>query len=309
MKLQTFFNELQRLLEHYPKVTATIVNSENSDYGNKLYYSKNLAFCFDDANCNDGTYVNDSFKSVSCADCDYCVESELCYECIDAFKCFSSAYLENCGSVRDAWYAYNCINCHDVFGCVNLQSKSFCIFNRQLTEAEYRQQVEQYKKWPAEKVLAIMEAMKQRYPLTQTNEAHNVNSSYGDYVYFSKNCYMCFDGGHNEESCYLYDSFYNKNCYDATYSAPNNQLSYEIVDSGNLFNCNYNVFSSSCQDSSYVFNCSNVKDCLGCVSLSNKQYCVLNRQLTKEQYDEVKADIFAQLQQDKIGWGNLLFTS
>jgi len=309
MKLQTFFTELQKLIDSYPKVPSNIVSSENCEYGNKLFFSKNLSYCFDDAHCTDGLFVYDSYMSPSCVDCDYCIESELCYESVDAFKCFNSSYLENCGSVRDSMYSYNCINCHDVFGCVNLQNKSFCIFNRQVSEAEYRKILPRYAGWPAEKVLAMVRELKQRFPLTQTNEAHNENSPYGNYVYFSKNCYMSFDAGHNEESGYLYDSFYNKTCFDTTYAAQNNQLSYEVVDSGDVFNCNYAVYSTTCHDSSYIFNCSNVKDSLGCVSLSNKQYCILNRQLTKEHYEIVKAEIFSQLEKEKLGWSSLQFAS
>src|SRR5258706_1459398 len=309
MKLQTFFTELQSLLEKYPKIPATIINSEDCDYGNKIYFSKNLSFCFDTANCTDGTYLYDCYMSPNCSDCDYCVESELCYESVDAYKCFNGNYVENCGRSQDIWYSYNCINCHDVFGCVDLQNKSLCIFNRQLTEKEYRQKIELYKKWPAEKGLELVEELKTVYPVAQTNEAHNENSEYGNYIAFSKNCYMCFDAGHNEDSCYLYDSFYNKMCYDTTYAAQNNQLSYEVVDSANLFNCNYAVYSSKCNDSSYIFNCSNLKDSLGCVGLSNKQYCVLNRQLTKEEYERIKNDFLLQLKQEKTGWNSLQFTS
>ncbi len=309
MKLSTFFSELQKIIDKYPKIPATIINCENCEYGNKLFFCKNLSFCFDDANCTDGTYVYDSYLSPNCVDCDYCVESELCYESIDAFKCFNGMYLENCGRSTDIAYSFNCINCHDVFGCVDLQNKSFCIFNRQLAESEYRQKVAIYKKWPVEKVLAEVEKLKQRYPLTQTNEAHNENSEFGNYIAFSKNCYLCFDAGHNEDSCYLYDSFYNKNCMDTTYAAQNNQMSYEVVDSGNLFNCNFAVYSQNCHDSSYIFDCKNVKDSLGCVSLANKQYCVLNRQLTKEQYEIVKKEIMDQLMEEKTGRDNLQFTS
>ncbi len=308
MKLQTFMSELSKLIQKYPHVQPYIKNSEECDYGDKIYFSKNLFFCFDCANCVDGTYLYDSYMCPSCIDCDYCAESELCYECVDAFKCYNSSYLENCASTRDSMYSYNCINCSDVFGCVDLQNKSFCIFNRQLSEEEYKQKVALFKQWPAEKVLAMLEELKKQYPWTQTNEGHNENSPYGNYVYFNKNCYLCFDAAHNEESCYLDDSFYNKTCYDATYAARNNQVSYEIVDSANLFNCNYAVYSDNSNDSSYIFNCSNLKDCLGCVSLSNKQYCILNRQLTQDEYEKVKADLFSQLQQEKIGWGDVTYS-
>jgi hypothetical protein len=309
MTTKSFFQELQNLLHRYPMLPSTIMNSENSMYGDKLFFCKNMFFSFDDANCTDGMYVYDSYMSPNCLDCDYVVESELCYESVDAFKCFNGTFLENCGRCRDINYSYNCINCHDVFGCVNLQNKAFCIFNRQLTEDEYKRQVEKYKQMPMEKVLSYVEQLKKSYPLTQTNEAHNQNSSYGNWVAFSKDCYLCFDTGHSESCAYTYDSFYNKMCYDATYAAQNNQLSYEIVDSGNLFNCNYAVSSQNCSDSSYIFNCLNVKDSLGCVSLQNKQYCVLNRQLTKEQYEDVKKSLFDIIKEERIGWDNLQITS
>lgn len=309
MKVQTFFTELQRLLDTYPKVPTTIVSSENCDYGNKVFYSKNMSFAFDIGNCTDGAFVYDSYLSPNCIDCDYTVESELCYESVDAFKCFNCNYIENCGRCRDISFSYNCINCHDVFGCVNLQNKSFCIFNRQLSEEEYRQKVKEIEKWPPEKVLVYVEELKKRYPVTQTNEAHNENAEYGNYIYFSKNCYLCFDAGHDEDGAYLYDSFYNKSCMDMTYAGHNVQLGYQIVDSRDLFNCNFAVYSSNSQDSSYIFDCFNVKNCLGCVALKNKEYCVLNRQVTKEEYEKIKEDLFSQLQSEKIAWNTLQFTS
>ncbi len=305
MKLQRFFSELESIINKHPRIPPAIFNSENCDYGSNIYYSSNLFFAFDDANCTDSQYIYDSYMCPSCVDCDYCAESELCYESVDAFKCFNSSYIEYCGHITDSMYVYDSMNCHDVFGCANLQNKSFCIFNRQLTEEEYKQKIGEYKKMPAEKALAMLEEVKSRYPLTQTYEAHNDNSSYGNYSHYNKNCYLSFDAAHNENCSYLYDSFHNKTCYDMTYASQNNQVSYEIVDSGNLFNCAYALYCNACNDSSYIVNCNNVKDCLGCYGLTNKQYCILNRQLTQEEYEKVKLDLFSQLREEKTGWNNL----
>lgn len=305
MKLQSFFEELQRIIAKNPRVIPAIYNSENCDYGNNTYHCKNVFFGFDNANCTDSGYIYDSYLCPNCFDCDYCSESELCYECVDAFKCFDCSYLEYCSQMRDAMYAINCINCSDVFGCVNLRNKSFCIFNRQLSEEEYKQKIAIYKKMPAEKVFQIMEELKLRYPLTQSNEAHNENSSYGNYSHFNKNCYLSFDAAHNEDCSYLYDSFYNKTCFDMTYASQNNQVSYEVVDSANIFNSGYVLYSNTCQDSSYLVNCYNVKDCIGCYGLSHKQYCVLNRQLTQEAYEKFKGDFLKQVNDEKIGWGSI----
>jgi len=307
MNLQIFLNEFQNLLIKFPHLPSNIINSENCDLGDKIYYSKNLEYCFDCANCTDSTYLYDSYMCPNCVDGDYCVESELCYECVDAFKCYNCIFLDYCAHTRDSMFSYNCTNCHDVFGCANLQNKSFCIFNRQLTEQEYREKIRLYNVLPYEKIFQLFEEVKEKYPLTQTHEAHNENSQYGNYVHYSKNCYLCFDAGHNEDCSYMYDSFYNKVCYDGTYTGQRNELCYEAVDSNDIFNCNFVVFSQNCSESSYLFNCSNVKDSLGCVSLSNKQYCVLNRQLTKEQYQKIKEELYKEFRQNKTGWGELAF--
>lgn len=304
MTAETFFAELQKLLSRYPKNPSEVHDSENSDYGDFLYFCKNMHVAFDCAQCSDSLYTHDAYIARTCVDTDYCVEAELCYESVDAIKCFNSDYLEYSTNMRDSAYAANCINCHDVFGCVNLVNKSFCIFNRQLTEQEYRQKVAIYKQWPPEKVLAMVEELKKRYPFTP-KEGHNENSPYGNYIHFCKDCYMCFDAGHDENCAYLYDSFYNKTCLDMTYASQHNELSYQILDSGNLFNSNYTVRSSHVLDSMYMFNCRNVKNSLGCVSLQNKQYCILNRQFTKEDYERISKQILEELKTKNLDWANL----
>jgi hypothetical protein len=34
-------------------------------------------------------------------------------------------------------YSFNCYNCHNIFGCIGLQNKSYCILNTQYTKEEY----------------------------------------------------------------------------------------------------------------------------------------------------------------------------
>lgn len=302
MTADSFYNEFNKLLSRYPKLPSDVIESENADYGNYNHYCKNMHIAFDCALSSDCIYTYDAYIVKNCVDTDYCSETELCYENVDSFKCYNSDYLEYCANLRDSAYASDCINCHDVFGCVSLSGKSFCIFNRQLSESEYRQKVAEYKKWPPEKILAVVEALKKRYPST-TKEGHNENSPYGNYIHYNKNCYMCFDAANNESCSYLYDSHYNTGCYDMTYSSKDSQLSYEIVDSFKLFNCSFAVLSNNSHDSSYIYNCSNVKNCIGCVSLSNKQYCILNRQFSKEEYEKISKQLIEELKTNNLAWG------
>lgn len=307
MTSENFLKELQRLINSYPKIPLTVLNSENYDYSNNVYYSKNILYGFDSTQSTDSIYLYDSYMVHKSVDCDYAVESELCYESVDPFKCFNCDYMEYSDHMTDSAYCYDCSGCANVFGCVNLKNKSFCIFNRQLSKEEYRSKVQEYKKWPTEKVLEMLEELKKRFPKTQTIGGHNENTTYGNYIHYNKNCYLCFDAAHDENCAYVYDTFYAKTTLDATYSGQNIELSYEIVSSADCFNCDYTVRSKKCLDSSYLFGCLNVKNSLGCVMLTNKQYCILNRQFTKEEYERISPQILSELRTKNVGWNELSF--
>ena len=306
MTANSFFSELQRIILSHPKLPVAVVSSQECKFCNEVYNSKNLFYCFDTYNTTDSFYLFDSFKCANCGDCDYAVESELCYESVDPYKAFNCDFIEYCDNIRDSAYCYNCTG-NNLFGCVNLKNKSFCIFNRQLTEDEYNKQLVRLRSLPSEKILTIVEDLKKRFPLTQTVGADNENAVYGNYIHFNKNCYLCFDAAYDENCAYLYDSFNCKTSYDLTYVALGTELTYEAVDSVTLFNCSFAVHASNCQDSAYIFNCFNVKNSLGCVGLSNKEYCILNRQFEKEEYENLSSQIIAQLNTANLGWGNLVY--
>lgn len=306
MTANGFFSELQRLILSKPKLPLVVINCDNCEFCNEVYSSKNLFYCFDTYETSDSFYLFDSFMCASCGDCDYAAESELCYECVDPYKAFNCDYIEYCDNIRDSSYCYNCTG-SNLFGCVNLDNKSFCIFNRQLTEAEYTEQVKKYKALPPEKILAMVGELKKRFPLTQTIGGNNENTTYGNYIHWDKNCYLCFDAAYDQDCGYLYDSFHCRNSYDLTYVAKESDLTYQGVDSTTLFNCNYMMHTDSCQDSSYLFNCFNVKNSLGCVGLKNQEYCILNRQLSKEEYEKISAQIMLELNKANLGWSNIQY--
>jgi len=306
MTAEVFFKELQRLLDSKPKSPSKTLNSTNCQFTNFVYYSNGLFNCFDSNHSANGTYMYDTHYCANCADMDFSYESELSYECVDAYKCFNCTYMDDCGNMTDSDFCSWCKGCHDVFGCFKLENKSFCIFNRQFTEEEYREKVKYLKTLPPEKILAEVEKIALQHPITQTTGHDNENSNYGNYVYNSRNCYLCFDSARNEDCAYVYDSSDNKGSFDISQSG-NNEISNEILDSGNIFNSSYVVFSKNCQDSKYIFDSVDVKNSMGCVALSHKEYCFLNRQLTKEEYEKITQPLLVELKNKYYGWGNLAF--
>lgn len=58
------------------------------------------------------------------------------------------------------------------------------------------------------------------------------------------------------------------------------------------------LFSYNCWTSSelaYCIDCYDTKNCFGCIGLRNKQYCILNKQYTKEQYEELVPKIIEHM--------------
>jgi hypothetical protein len=86
-----------------------------------------------------------------------------------------------------------------------------------------------------------------------------------------------------------------KDCYDVN-GGLNNELIYEnsLAADGNYFT----KFFSHCKGNKncdFLHLCINCSDCFGCVSLNSKQYCILNKQYTKEAYEELVPKIIQHM--------------
>lgn len=76
---------------------------------------------------------------------------------------------------------------------------------------------------------------------------------------------------------------------DLTYWSKGSELIYECSSVGRQ--CSSVFFSNECWDqlinSQYCSNCHSPSDLFGCIGLRKKQYCILNKQYTKEEYEEL----------------------
>ncbi|MBU1757666.1 hypothetical protein KKG31_00495 [Patescibacteria group bacterium] len=60
-----------------------------------------------------------------------------------------------------------------------------------------------------------------------------------------------------------------------------------------LFTCSMALFS---KDMLYCESCDACENCFGCVSLRNKSYCILNKQYTQEEYENLVVKIIEHMQ-------------
>lgn len=308
MDFATFCERYRGLIGGAPRYPTISSKNENSPFGDYIFNCSNVYFGFDAVECRDSFYLFDSFQVKSSADCSYAVESDLCHESLDIFRCYNCDYMNNCDRCINCSYCKECTNCQDCFGSIYLRNKRFCFFNRQLDEGEYYEKIQEYKKEDPEQILREVEEFSSRFPERASREESNENCSLGNYYYHNKDSHYLFDSVRNEECAYLFDSHNNKNSFDQTYSVYN-ELCYELIDcvrcyesffSRNLVNC------ISCHFSLDLMGCT---DCFGCAFLNKKQYCILNKQYTPEEYRRRVNEILSSMKSEhiehfaKTAWG------
>ena len=115
----------------------------------------------------------------------------------------------------------------------------------------------------------------------------NCEDSVGNNIKNSKNCHCVFNAGDCENCSYLYDVLEAKMCQDLNYSLYHPEVSYELISTLQL---KYSAFSMATHYSSNVYYCDltqNSHDLFGCIGLNHKEFCILNKQYTKEEYEQM----------------------
>ncbi len=121
-----------------------------------------------------------------------------------------------------------------------------------------------------------------------TTEDRQENSLYTNCAGDLKDCFLVFASIRDEKclyATYLNDSYGCMDCY-FVFRANN---CYECMD---IENCNSLYFSQNCKecfDSYFLFDCRGSSDCIACSGLRQKRYHILNRELSKAEFEKEKA--------------------
>lgn len=138
-QLQEIRNKFENFLEKFPRKFAEIRNAVDCT-GDVIENAKACRYAFlirDGAeNCKyvyvGGRRIKDSYDVASGGG-----KAELVYEsgaAISVQRVFFSDRIQNSVNVR---YSRECYSCENLFGCVGLRNKSYCILNKQYSEEEY----------------------------------------------------------------------------------------------------------------------------------------------------------------------------
>lgn len=298
---RSFFEQFKELLHQVPVMSRSLTRPLNSDYCANATQPKDCYLSFGISYVENSAHSIWGSRSKDIFDCHMYNESELCYDCVNVTKCYKALYSVDCEECNDIMFCKNCVGCNNCFGCVNLKNKSYYIFNQAYSKEEYAQKLEKLKAISRNNVEALrLESAKlwMQFPNKFIHGRHNTNVS-GDYIFNSKDAKNCWRivGGENLKYCQNFTLGPAKDSYDHSNFGDGTELIYDSLIVGDGA---YNViFSSQCflsvANLQYCFFCQNSSYLFGCISLRNKQYCILNKQYTKEEYEALRAKIIEHM--------------
>jgi len=296
---RTFFEQFRDLLHRVPLSARSMENCVNSDYSNNATNVKNAYLCFNLANSENVSYGFHSKGSDDCMDFYETKDSRLCYETFSVVDCEKVFWSSDCAECYNVYFSNNCRNCTDCFGCVNLRNKKYCIFNKQYTKEEYEKEFNKLYDGSFSKLQKILKKVndfKIKFPRQYIHGNRNKNVT-GDYIYASNNALECFEVHNIDNARFSQFIGRSKDVYDFTSWGAVSELIYESGSCGEnnqkLKFC-YECWPAS-HDLEYCVLCHSSSDCFGCVGLQKAQYCIFNKQYTKEEYVELVSRIKEQM--------------
>jgi len=298
---QPFFKQFKELLYEVPLLSRSLSKPVNSDYCMNATEPKDCYLSFGLSYIENSVHSVWGAKSKDIFDCHNFNESELCYDCVDITKCYKTLYSVSCEGCSEVMFCKNCFGCNNCFGCTNLKNKSYYIFNQDYSKEDY---IKKVKELGVTKRSNVENSRKKsiehwaQFPNKFIHGRHNTNVL-GDYILNSKDAKNCWRiiGAENVKYCQNFTNGPTKDSYDHSNFSDGSELIYEslIVGTGA-----YNVaFSFQCYPSNtnlrYCCFCQNSSNLFGCISLRNKQYCILNKQYTKEEYEALVPKIIEHM--------------
>lgn len=307
----TQFRELVSKTPHMSVVNDDGIASLNCEYTHDWWFSKNCYMCFSGWHVDSVMYSYFILSGRDIVDCSIIrSKSEEMYDCFLVSTCYNVKYSNISKSCIDSQFVYDCVDCQNCFMCSGLRGKTYHFKNKKYSKDEYEKILEEYR---LDTYSGVEKAQKEydefilNYPRRYSLIFRCLNS-FGDIVSDSKNVKNSFVVK-NSENCRYCDfagdtSGPDKDSFDITMTGGSSEC-YECMTADHSQLNFFALFAVKSQDVRYCQHCHNCKHCFGCVGLRNSNYCIFNKQYTKEEYEKLVPKIIDQMNSmpfiDKIG--------
>ena len=288
-----FLAQVYELSKVVPKLGSLAVNRVNSEYSGNAEDLKNCYLCFNSNHLEDCAYCHGTDFSNNCIDDSHIQKCERCYGSFWLTNSYRTHFSVQCDDCTDVWFSKDCRGCSSCFGCANLRLQKYCIFNVQYSREEYEKKIQemQLDTWHGlQRAKVAAEKFWKENPCKYIQGVQNDNVQ-GEYITHSKNVQKGYIIRECQDLRYVQYSQVpsSKDCMDCSIAGSNATLMYESSICG--WGAADMKFCVECwlevRALEYCMNCYASSDLFGCTGMKNSQYCILNKQYTKEQYEEL----------------------
>jgi hypothetical protein len=295
-----FFDQFAELFAVVPKANLLQFQNENSPYNAYLAFGKNSYMSAGSYLIENCCYVRksqdckDSVNSMTLNKC------ELVADSINCDNCYSSHHLLNCRSCAFSSYLQDCSGIQYGFMCCGVKNLKYCFKNKTYSEADYQTILKTY----AGKSPAELQSEFKQFCSTVTKPDKiqiNCDGCTGDYLFNCHNAlesYDCFDV---DTGKYLLECAGIKDSMDLTMHDKGIELCYEMCSGGEknyLSKFGFCVVASP--ETEYAMSCFYLSNGFGCAQIhSRAQYCILNKQYSKEEYEQLRSRLIAHMHDTK----------
>lgn len=297
-----FFVQLGELMRDVVHIPLNNSNCESSAFVNGARNVRRCYLCFSVVDSEDCFYCVSQYSGTDNVLCVGTNRCRYCYAGVDIDSCYECQHCSDCDGCNGCFGCVDCRSCESCVGCVGLERARFCVFNKQLTEQDYRRFMQERDpgSWRIRQVLLadvsrFVSGISQKP--SRMIAADGCNGSYIRRSHNLSNCYHsaeCRDCsglvvGLSSQDCWKGYAVTSELCYNSgVVSAQNVAYSYGAWDAESVWYC-YNVFG-------------HCRDCFGCAALRGNSYCILNKQYSKSEYFELLPRI-AQHMKSTGEWG------
>lgn len=285
---RSFLEQLEELHRVVPQISLFSKNTENAEYTN---YSSDIRNCYmsfviyyNSENTHYSHWAYRTKDSISCAAVEDC---EGCFYVRHAQHCNTCFYLEDATNCYDCYLSADLTGCKHCILSTGLRNKEYYVRNQQVSAEEFaRVKKELFHETTLEEYRALMEHRILR-------GMHQVNCSDCIGTYLSNSTKSTYVSGSGLENCSVGIGEYGKNCRTFIGGTFENCYYVSMCGWGQNISFSFHVLDSSFV--SYSYSCIGSRDLFGCVGLRNKQYCILNKQYTKDEYEQLQGRIICDM--------------
>jgi hypothetical protein len=297
-----FFEQFKELLHTVPLPAHSMIYITDCEYCTNANNIKGCYLVRGASFTEDSAYLIWDQKSKECLDSHMTHQCELSYGNVNTISCYKTFFSVDCEICQDTILCKDCIGCNSCIASIGLRSKSYFIFNKQYTKEEYNKKLSELN-LGSEKDFRLLKGQAYKhwleYPQKFIHGKQNLNVL-GDYIYESKNALNCFRVKGVENSKFIQNILTGpvKDCYDyANYGDNVEMIDESLVVGSGMSNVKFStqVVQNGKNLTYCVFSFPSCSNLFGCISLRKKEYCILNKQYTKEEYEELISKIIEHM--------------